>query len=464
MKRSPWATVAVYLLALLAVVVFMFPVVWLLLTSIKPSELTFAYPPVLTFEPTLESYQEVLGQSDFPRYLLNSIIVGTLATGVALALALPAGYALARMRTRGRGALRAAALLPQMLPVIVVVIPIYMIFRSTGLLDNVFSLAFTYLALTVPISVWILSRFIEDLPVELDEAAVVDGASRWQILRLVVLPLVRPGPGRGRRPLPPLHVERVPLRAHPHGARRQDRTRGHRRLHDQQGDLLGAHGGGGDHRARAGAGLRDPGAPPPRARSREWLRQVALRVRRGGLALRRQHPQARPRMPPPRARAGGARPWRPTTRSARHPGSSRPRSSRPSRRAGFCVAARRATASGMPWRTAPATMPSSSSRLPASVPSGCTARPPSTRAEEPGVGTLRSRLPARGRASETSTSRSSPMARAIGARRPGSTWMPSVMSSTKGAAASAAPTGPGSRARSGGMPLKRCVVERAPAA
>jgi multiple sugar transport system permease protein len=192
-RRSRRASLAIYLLALAAVIIFMAPIVWLLLTSIKPSQLTFAYPPALTFEPTLQSYQEVFGQSDFPRYLLNSIIVGALSTGVALALALPAGYALARMRTRGRGLLRAAALLPQLLPVIVVVIPVYMIFRSTGLLDNVFSLAFTYLALTVPISVWILSRFIEDLPVELDEAALVDGASRWQILRQVVLPLVRPG-------------------------------------------------------------------------------------------------------------------------------------------------------------------------------------------------------------------------------------------------------------------------------
>jgi multiple sugar transport system permease protein len=80
-----------------------------------------------------------------------------------------------------------------MLPAIVVVIPVYMIFRSAGLLDNQLSLAFTYLALTVPISVWILSRFIEDLPVELDEAALVDGATRLQILLKVVLPLVRPG-------------------------------------------------------------------------------------------------------------------------------------------------------------------------------------------------------------------------------------------------------------------------------
>ncbi len=193
MRRSRRATLLVYVLAVLAVVAFAFPIVWLLLTSIKPSTQTFAYPPVFLFEPTTDNYQQVLGQSDFPRFLLNSVIVGTLATAVALTLALPAGYALARMRVRGRGALRAAALVPQMLPVIVVVIPIYMIFRSTGLLDNIFSLAFTYLALTVPISVWILSRFIEDLPVELDEAALVDGASRVQILLRVVLPLVRPG-------------------------------------------------------------------------------------------------------------------------------------------------------------------------------------------------------------------------------------------------------------------------------
>lgn len=193
MKRSRSTSLLVYGLVALAMVFFMFPIVWLLLTSIKPGTETFAYPPTFVFKPTLEHYSQVFGQSDFPRYLLNSVIVGTLSTATALAIALPAAYALARSRMRGRGALRAAALIPQMLPVIVVVIPIYLIFRSVGLLDNIVALAFTYLALTVPISVWILSNFIQDLPIELDEAALVDGASRLQILTRVILPLVRPG-------------------------------------------------------------------------------------------------------------------------------------------------------------------------------------------------------------------------------------------------------------------------------
>jgi len=192
-RRSRKATALVYVLVALALVGFMFPLLWLFLTSIKPGSETFTYPPTFIFEPTLDSYSQVFGQSDFPRFLLNSIIVGTLSTVVALGVALPAAYALARMRVRGRGALIAAALIPQMLPVIVVVIPIYMIFRSVGLLDNIFALAFTYLALTVPISIWILWNFVEDLPVELDEAALVDGASRFQILVKVILPLVRPG-------------------------------------------------------------------------------------------------------------------------------------------------------------------------------------------------------------------------------------------------------------------------------
>lgn len=193
MRRSRRATVAVYLLVLLAVAAFMFPIAWLFLTSIKPATQTFAYPPAFIFEPTLDHYVEVFGRSDFPRFLLNSVIVGTLSTATALAVALPAAYALARLRTRASGVLVAAALIPQMLPVIVVVIPIYMIFRSVGLLDNVLALAFTYLALTVPISVWILYNFVRDLPVELDEAALVDGATRMQILVRVILPLVRPG-------------------------------------------------------------------------------------------------------------------------------------------------------------------------------------------------------------------------------------------------------------------------------
>ena len=188
----------------------MFPIVWLLLTSIKPSELTFAYPPALTFEPTLESYQEVLGQSDFPRYLLNSIIVGTLATTVALALAVPAGYALARMKTRGRGALRAgrpAAAdaaghrgghphlhdLPQRRP------------ARQRLLAG--------LHLPGPHRAHLgldLSRFIEDLPVELDEASVADGASRWQILRLVARPLAVAAAAAAV--LCSQHLGRVPVR------------------------------------------------------------------------------------------------------------------------------------------------------------------------------------------------------------------------------------------------------------
>ncbi len=193
MSRSRRSSALVYALAAIALVFFMFPIVWLFLTSIKPATQTFAYPPVFIFEPTLDAYSEVFGQSDFPRYLLNSVIVGTLSTVTALTIALPAAYALARLRTRGGGMLVAAALIPQMLPVIVVVIPIYMIFRSVGLLDNVLALSFTYLALTVPISVWILYNFVRDLPIELDEAALVDGASRFQILTRVILPLVRPG-------------------------------------------------------------------------------------------------------------------------------------------------------------------------------------------------------------------------------------------------------------------------------
>jgi multiple sugar transport system permease protein len=171
----------------------MFPLLWLFLTSIKPPADTFAYPPVFIFPPTGESYSQVLAQSDFPRYLLNSVIVSLLSTFIALCLGLPAAYALARLPVRGKGVWRAFALVPQMLPPIVIVIPVYMIFRSMGLLDNVVSLAFTYLAFTVPISIWIMLSFVEDLPVELDEAANLDGASRYQTLRHIILPLVRPG-------------------------------------------------------------------------------------------------------------------------------------------------------------------------------------------------------------------------------------------------------------------------------
>ncbi len=176
-----------------AVVFFLFPILWIVLTALKPGPLTFAYPPVWFFEPTLDNFTEVLGTTPFPRYMFNSIVVGFTATTVALTVGTLAAYGFARYRYPREGLLRFLVFVPQAIPPIVVVLPIYMMFRVAGLLDNVFALAFTYLSFTIPLATWLMIGFIQDLPEDLEDAARVDGATLTQVLRFVVVPLIRPG-------------------------------------------------------------------------------------------------------------------------------------------------------------------------------------------------------------------------------------------------------------------------------
>jgi multiple sugar transport system permease protein len=183
---------AIYGLALLAVVLSIFPIFYLFLLSLKPAQLTFD-PGTWIFEPTFENYRAVLEGGDFTQYMLNSLIVSVFTMIVALGLGSFAAYGFARFKFRGSFWLRMSMLVPQMLPPITIIVPLYVLFMRLELLDTRQGLIISYLTFTLPLATWMMTGFFEDVPVELEESAMVDGATRLGALFRVNLPIAAPG-------------------------------------------------------------------------------------------------------------------------------------------------------------------------------------------------------------------------------------------------------------------------------
>jgi len=181
-----------YVLVIVTIILSIGPIIYLLITSFKPPELTFAIPPVWSFTPTLQNYREVLS-SDFMSYLTNSVVVALTTTLVALVLGSFAAFGFARFRFRGAFWLRMSALIPQMLPPITIIVPLYVIFNGMKLTDTRTALIISYLTFTIPLAIWLMIGFFEDVPEDLEESAMIDGCTRFQALRKITLPIVTPG-------------------------------------------------------------------------------------------------------------------------------------------------------------------------------------------------------------------------------------------------------------------------------
>lgn len=189
-RRGPWIYVPVGALAAIA----LFPFLWMIGSSFKSLPELYSYPPHWipdTF--TLGNYGKVLFRSNVPRYFINSTIVSVGSTAVALFFAIPAAYGLARFRFRGQTFWQTCILVAHLLPTAALIIPLYVSFRYLHLLNSLFGLILAYLVLTLPLSVWMLTGYFRSIPLELEEAAVIDGASRMTILLRILLPLSWPG-------------------------------------------------------------------------------------------------------------------------------------------------------------------------------------------------------------------------------------------------------------------------------
>jgi multiple sugar transport system permease protein len=176
-----------FLYALFALV----PLIWLVLLSFKRDE------PLSTtafvFRPTLDNFRAVLGQEGFLWSLWNNLVVSSLAVALSLIVGVPTAYALSRYQFRGRAGVAFTVLSVRFAPEILVIIPLYVIYQNLGLIDSLFGLIWVYQLISLPVVIWILRGFFEDISSDIDAAAQVDGYSWWQVFFKVLLPMVRPG-------------------------------------------------------------------------------------------------------------------------------------------------------------------------------------------------------------------------------------------------------------------------------
>ncbi len=182
--------IAIYVLMAAVLIIMLFPFYWMILTSFRNQVDNTSPVPVWIFEPTLANYRNVIQGNDFLRYTLNSLIIALLSTGFGLVLGLPAAYAIARFKQNG---LALAILIARLTPYITYLVPWYIAFRQLGMIDTFAALTLTHLIVGLPLIVWIMISFFEDVPRELEEAAFVDGASRLATFFRIVLPVSGPG-------------------------------------------------------------------------------------------------------------------------------------------------------------------------------------------------------------------------------------------------------------------------------
>ncbi len=192
--RTPVSS-RVWLIAgiLLAVLGSLLPCLWFVLTSLKSQIQVEAIPPVWWPEGNLAFYKSALVDHHVLTYVGNSLIVASATTVTALVLATPAAYALARFRLAGNTWMLGGLLCVAMLPHIVIAGPVWKILERIGGLNTHWGLVLPYVALTLPLAIWILATFFKELPPELEEAAQIDGCTAWQALYTVMLPLASPG-------------------------------------------------------------------------------------------------------------------------------------------------------------------------------------------------------------------------------------------------------------------------------
>lgn len=194
-NRDPFALKLTKIIGLLIwMIITLFPLYWIALTSFKPASQIAEYP--VRYWPrqfSLENYASLFQKSQFGTYLINSIVVSSSAALVATVIALLSAYVLARFSFRGKGTIMLAFLVTQMIPAFIALGPLYQMFTHLGLVDSRFGLVLVYVAITIPFSTIMLRGFFDNVPDSLEEAAMVDGCSRFTALWRVLVPVMTPG-------------------------------------------------------------------------------------------------------------------------------------------------------------------------------------------------------------------------------------------------------------------------------
>lgn len=192
-RRAPWGALIAYPTMVAILLVWTFPLIWVLVTSFKQRPDIFTVPPKVLFAPTLSNYVFAITARPVLANLRDSLIIATVATAITLAVAVPAGYAYARLRFPLSRQLSLLVLFMQMMPLLGLIVPFFLMLTWLRWTDSYHGLVLVNLSVMVPTATWLMITFFQDLPPEMEEAAAIDGASRWQTFLQVMIPQVAGG-------------------------------------------------------------------------------------------------------------------------------------------------------------------------------------------------------------------------------------------------------------------------------
>jgi len=192
-QRDQLERLLAYLISLLAILLTLFPIVWLLSVSLKTQRDAFAMPPKLIFEPIADHFLGLLDRPGFVEAFMNSVYVTALGVIIAIIIAVFASYGIHRFNFRGKKLFGVWLLLAYMLPEFLFIIPMYVLYQRIGWYDTHIGLALVYQVHSLPFAVWLIRSFFKEVPAELDDAARIDGCGHLKTLRHVYIPLAAPG-------------------------------------------------------------------------------------------------------------------------------------------------------------------------------------------------------------------------------------------------------------------------------
>jgi multiple sugar transport system permease protein len=196
LESVPRRLVTLYLPLVIFLVVLLFPFYWMALTAIKPNEQLLdmeRVSPFWTWQPTFQHISKLIFESNYPLWLWNTMYVAAAATTLSILASVLAAYAIVRLRFKGAQAIGGMIFLAYLVPPSILFIPLSTVIYNYGLFDSPLALILVYPTILIPFSTWLLMGYFKTIPYELEECALIDGASRWQILTKIVLPLAVPG-------------------------------------------------------------------------------------------------------------------------------------------------------------------------------------------------------------------------------------------------------------------------------
>jgi multiple sugar transport system permease protein len=196
LESLPRRLITLYLPLFIILVVLLFPFYWMVLTSIKPDEQLIdmdKFNPFWVVHPTFKHISKLLFETEYPRWLWNTMYVAVGATFLSIVASVLAAYAITRLRFKGADTVGILIFFAYLVPPSILFIPLASVIQAYGLFDSPLSLILVYPTLLIPFSTWLLMGYFKTIPYELEECALIDGASRWQILVKIIVPLAIPG-------------------------------------------------------------------------------------------------------------------------------------------------------------------------------------------------------------------------------------------------------------------------------